>query len=123
MMMGATSAPAAASVSLATMSSATTQISAHITVLLNEAVNALNIKPSGTYIDGTFGRGGHSRLILSKLDKAGCEAAILEGHCILCQEKHRYELCPLLKSTGPSAVLAKQLLKEYHSIRKIENPK
>lgn len=60
---------------------------------------------------------------LSKLDKAACEAAILEGHCILCQEKHRYKLCPLLKSTGPAAVLAKQLLKEYHAIRKIENPK
>ena len=45
--------------------------STHITVLLNEAVDALNIKPSGTYIDGTFGRGGHSRKILSKLDKDG----------------------------------------------------
>jgi 16S rRNA (cytosine1402-N4)-methyltransferase len=51
----------------ATMSPA----SNHITVLLNEAVDALNIKPSGTYIDGTFGRGGHSRLILSNLDKTG----------------------------------------------------
>jgi 16S rRNA (cytosine1402-N4)-methyltransferase len=46
-------------------------VSTHITVLLNEAVEALNIKPSGTYIDGTFGRGGHSKKILSKLDSAG----------------------------------------------------
>jgi 16S rRNA (cytosine1402-N4)-methyltransferase len=45
--------------------------STHITVLLNEAVEALNIKPSGTYIDGTFGRGGHSKKILSKLGKTG----------------------------------------------------
>jgi 16S rRNA (cytosine1402-N4)-methyltransferase len=45
--------------------------STHITVLLNEAVDALNIKPSGTYIDGTFGRGGHSKKILSKLGNAG----------------------------------------------------
>ena len=67
MSLGATPAPATASVPLATMSTAIT----HITVLLNEAVNVLSIKPSGTYIDGTFGRGGHSRLILSKLDKAG----------------------------------------------------
>lgn len=43
----------------------------HITVLLHEAVDALAIKPDGIYIDGTFGRGGHSRLILSKLDKRG----------------------------------------------------
>ncbi|MDO5639468.1 MAG: 16S rRNA (cytosine(1402)-N(4))-methyltransferase RsmH [Neisseria sp.] len=43
----------------------------HITVLLNEAVEALNIRENGIYVDGTFGRGGHSRLILSKLGSAG----------------------------------------------------
>ena len=31
----------------------------HTTVLLDEAVNGLNIRPNGIYIDGTFGRGGH----------------------------------------------------------------
>jgi 16S rRNA (cytosine1402-N4)-methyltransferase len=39
----------------------------HETVLLNEAVSALIGSPSGRYIDATFGRGGHSRLLLSKL--------------------------------------------------------
>ena len=43
----------------------------HTTVLLNEAVDALVTKPDGTYIDATFGRGGHSRLILSQLDAQG----------------------------------------------------
>ncbi|GLR08648.1 16S rRNA (cytosine(1402)-N(4))-methyltransferase [Mixta theicola] len=43
----------------------------HTTVLLDEAVNALNIKEDGIYIDGTFGRGGHSRLILSQLGEQG----------------------------------------------------
>ena len=43
----------------------------HRTVLLNEAVEALHIKPDGHYIDATFGRGGHSRLILSKLSECG----------------------------------------------------
>ncbi|WP_427833379.1 16S rRNA (cytosine(1402)-N(4))-methyltransferase RsmH [Actinobacillus pleuropneumoniae] len=43
----------------------------HITVLLHEAVDGLAIKPNGIYIDGTFGRGGHSRLILSKLSEQG----------------------------------------------------
>jgi len=43
----------------------------HETVLLNEAVEALQIKPGGIYVDGTFGRGGHSRLILQQLDAAG----------------------------------------------------
>ncbi|WP_456296706.1 16S rRNA (cytosine(1402)-N(4))-methyltransferase RsmH [Vibrio sp. AK197] len=43
----------------------------HISVLLNESIDGLNIKPDGTYIDGTFGRGGHSRTILSKLGENG----------------------------------------------------
>ncbi len=43
----------------------------HCTVLLNEAVDALAVQPDGGYIDATFGRGGHSRLILSRLSAAG----------------------------------------------------
>ncbi len=43
----------------------------HTTVLLDEAVKGLNIDPNGIYIDGTFGRGGHSRLILSQLGEHG----------------------------------------------------
>ena len=43
----------------------------HKTVLLHEAVGALNIRPDGVYVDGTFGRGGHSRLILESLGKSG----------------------------------------------------
>ncbi|MCW2477818.1 16S rRNA (cytosine(1402)-N(4))-methyltransferase RsmH [Candidatus Symbiopectobacterium sp. NZEC135] len=48
----------------------------HTTVLLDEAVNGLNIRTDGTYIDGTFGRGGHSRLILSRLGPEGRLVAI-----------------------------------------------
>ena len=44
---------------------------AHIAVLLDEAVDALSIRPDGVYVDCTFGRGGHSRLILSRLGPAG----------------------------------------------------
>jgi len=43
----------------------------HITVLLNEAVQALAIKADGVYVDGTFGRGGHSREILEQLSVKG----------------------------------------------------
>lgn len=43
----------------------------HITVLLKEAVGALAIKPDGIYVDGTFGRGGHSRAILAQLGPQG----------------------------------------------------
>ena len=43
----------------------------HTTVLLQEAVQALQVQPQGTYVDATFGRGGHSRLILSQLGPQG----------------------------------------------------
>ncbi len=48
----------------------------HISVLLAEAIDGLNIDPNGCYIDGTFGRGGHSSLILSKLSAQGRLIAI-----------------------------------------------
>jgi len=48
----------------------------HITVLLSEAVDALAIKPDGVYVDGTFGRGGHSRAILERLGADGRLIAI-----------------------------------------------
>jgi len=48
----------------------------HTTVLLNEAVDALVTSPDGIYVDGTFGRGGHSRLLLSRLSPAGRLVAI-----------------------------------------------
>ncbi|WP_099611815.1 16S rRNA (cytosine(1402)-N(4))-methyltransferase RsmH [Vibrio fujianensis] len=43
----------------------------HISVLLHESIEGLAIKPDGIYIDGTFGRGGHSRTILSQLGENG----------------------------------------------------
>lgn len=43
----------------------------HIPVLLHESVDGLNIHPSGTYVDVTFGGGGHSREILRRLDDDG----------------------------------------------------
>src|SRR5690606_30487000 len=43
----------------------------HETVLLKEAVDGLNIRPDGIYADATFGGGGHSREILSRLGDSG----------------------------------------------------
>ena len=43
----------------------------HTTVLLHEAVQALEVRPNATYVDATFGRGGHSRLIVSQLGPQG----------------------------------------------------
>ena len=43
----------------------------HIPALLNECLNGLNIRPDGTYVDVTFGGGGHSRAIIERLSPLG----------------------------------------------------
>ncbi len=48
----------------------------HRSVLLDACIDGLSISPGGVYIDGTFGRGGHSREILAKLGLTGCLIAI-----------------------------------------------
>ncbi len=65
----------------------------HITVLLDEAVDRLLVDPDGFYVDGTFGRGGHSRLLLSKLGGNGRllgidkdPQAILEGQKLAAED-------------------------------------
>lgn len=48
----------------------------HKTVLLQEAVDGLNLTAGGTVVDATFGSGGHAREIVKKLGKAGCYIGI-----------------------------------------------
>src|SRR5271163_4710459 len=43
----------------------------HVSVLLDAAIDYLAIRPDGTYVDATFGAGGHSRAILSHLSPMG----------------------------------------------------
>ena len=43
----------------------------HVSVLLAESVSALSVRADGSYLDGTFGRGGHSREVLSLLSPSG----------------------------------------------------
>jgi len=47
------------------------EITYHVPVLLKESVDGMNIQPEGTYVDVTFGGGGHSKEILSRLGKEG----------------------------------------------------
>lgn len=71
---------------------------AHITVLLREAVDALAIKPDGVYVDGTFGRGGHARAILERLGPNGRLIAIdrdpraIEAGALLASQDKRFSL-------------------------------
>lgn len=47
------------------------ELTYHVPVLLKESVDGMNIRPDGTYVDVTFGGGGHSREILTRLDEGG----------------------------------------------------
>ena len=47
------------------------QLEYHVPVMLKQSIEGLNINPSGTYVDVTFGGGGHSRAILSHLNQSG----------------------------------------------------
>ena len=88
----------------------------HQTVLLQEAVAALEIKPSGIYVDGTFGRGGHSRAILERLgpngrllaldrDPQAVEAARAINDSRLTMVHHTFgELSLALREAGVDAV-------------------
>ena len=88
----------------------------HQTVLLREAVEALAIKPAGVYVDGTFGRGGHSRAILEQLGPDGRLVAFdRDPHAIASAQSlsdsrltivHRAfgDLAPVLREAGVSAV-------------------
>jgi 16S rRNA (cytosine1402-N4)-methyltransferase len=73
----------------------------HNPVLLEASVNGLNIKPNGVYVDVTFGGGGHSREILSRLDTNGklfafdqdedaLENIIVDDRFVLINENFRY---------------------------------
>jgi len=46
-------------------------VNAHRPVLLEEAIEALRVRPDGTYVDATFGRGGHTRAVLARLGPRG----------------------------------------------------
>jgi len=86
----------------------------HVSVLLNEALEGLAIKPEGLYVDGTFGRGGHSRALLSELasegrliafDKdpeairAGNELAAIDGRFVVVQRSFA-DMAQELKDKG-----------------------
>ena len=59
----------------------------HKTVLLHEAVEALSVRPDGVYVDGTFGRGGHSAVILAQLGPSGRLIALDKDPLAVAQAK------------------------------------
>jgi 16S rRNA (cytosine1402-N4)-methyltransferase len=62
----------------------------HQSVLLQESIDALAIKPDGIYVDGTFGRGGHSKAILNELSEKGRLLAIDKDTLAIAHAKHAF---------------------------------
>ena len=54
----------------------------HVSVLLQETVDGLNVKPDGIYVDGTLGGGGHSYEVCTRLEigRASCRERVY--HCV-----------------------------------------
>jgi len=66
----------------------------HVPVLLREAIAALNIRPAGRYVDGTFGRGGHAQRILDALDDDGRLVAFDRDPAAVAVARRRFEADP-----------------------------
>jgi 16S rRNA (cytosine1402-N4)-methyltransferase len=82
----------------------------HVPVLLEEAVNALRVREGETYVDGTFGRGGHSKAILARLGVRGRLLALdqdPEAHAHRALEDPRLELIHARFSTMHEALAAR----------------
>lgn len=90
----------------------------HISVLLAEAIEGLNIDPDGCYIDCTFGRGGHSSLILSKLSPKGRLIAIdRDPSAIAAAQKFKDDERFLIEHQG-FAQLA-DIVEQHQLVRKV----
>lgn len=91
----------------------------HITVLLNEAVNGLNVKPDGIYLDGTFGRGGHSELILTKLNQNGRLIAI-DRDLQAAETARQFEQDPRFSFFHQDFANIRSLLKQQNLLNKLD---
>lgn len=80
----------------------------HIPVMLNECMEGLAIKPDGVYVDVTFGGGGHSREILSRLGKKGTLMALIRMRMpkITFRKTTVLFLCAVISVTCPTSCVS-----------------
>lgn len=91
----------------------------HTAVLLHEAVDGLNINPKGIYLDGTFGRGGHSRLILQKLGNQGRLIA-LDRDLQAAQSAKEFEQDPRFRFFHQDFADIRSLLEQLSQLNKVD---
>jgi 16S rRNA (cytosine1402-N4)-methyltransferase len=91
----------------------------HISVLLQQAIDGLAIKPDGCYIDGTFGRGGHSSLILSNLNDNGQLIAIdRDPSAIAAAAKFADDARFSIEHSGFADI--KAIAEKYNKVKKVD---
>lgn len=93
----------------------------HETVLLHEAINALNLKADGVYVDGTFGRGGHTKLLLDSLGDNARVIAIDRDNTAIAYGREKFndprlELVHGTFSSLPEVLAARNLLGKVDGI-------
>lgn len=84
----------------------------HISVLLNESVDALQIKPNGIYVDGTMGGGGHSEAICKRIAEGGRLIGIDRDTEALCASKKRLSEYPFVSYVHNNYKNIKEVLSE-----------
>ncbi len=92
----------------------------HITVLLNEAVEALVQDSSGFYVDGTFGRGGHSALVLEQLADDGRLMGIDKDPQAIAHAHERFENEPRFSIAHGSFAQLQQFVAERDMAGKVD---
>lgn len=92
----------------------------HQAVLLKEALESLNIRPSGIYIDATFGRGGHSRAILQQLNEDGLLIAFDQDPEAVAFAKQQFADEPRLKIEHCNFNQVADVVEQYGLTEKID---
>ena len=87
---------------------------AHNTVLIQEAVDALLIKPKGRYVDCTYGRGGHSQAIADKMDAQGRLLVIDKDPDAILDAKRRFSQDPRVTIVHGSFVQIAKHIQKYN---------
>lgn len=92
----------------------------HAPVMLEEAIAALNIKPKGVYVDGTFGRGGHAQRILDVLDSDGRLLAFDKDEAAVAVARQRFGADQRFSIVHGSFVQLQQLATERSLVKQID---
>lgn len=92
----------------------------HRPVLLEASLQALNIRPDGFYVDGTFGRGGHAAAILAKLGPKGLLLAFDKDPDAVASAREKFEGDARFRIVHGSFTMLKQVVQSENSLGRVD---